>query len=112
MLSYTKAGATCNSIVAHLNGSSTCTGAGITARGATPVLVLCRELIAAGLDPDTAMEVYRNGVVALRVRTIGEAARLEINSKGTGFIVRPAVRTAPPIASAADFDRIPAEAAE
>jgi hypothetical protein len=98
MLSYTKPNTACNSVVAHLSGSSTCTGAGITANSPTPVLALCRELLAAGLDADTAMEVYRAGTLALRVRSLREAARLEINSKGTGFIVRPAVRKASPIA--------------
>jgi len=84
MLSYTKAGAACNSIVAHLNGSNTCTCAGIIARGAAPVLALCRELLAAGLDPDTAMEVYRAGTLALRVRSLGEAARLTVKTAGNG----------------------------
>jgi hypothetical protein len=78
-------------IRAELSGSDTCTAAGITARGTTPVLSLCRQLLAAGLDPDRAMEVYRGATLALRIRSIGEAAGLEINSKGTGF-----VRTAPP----------------
>jgi hypothetical protein len=44
-------------------------------------------------------------MLALRVRSIGEAAGLKINSKGTGFIKRRVpVRTAPPV-------RLPAEAA-
>src|SRR5215475_6732494 len=84
MLSYTKAGAVCNFIVAHLNGSNTCIGAGITARGAAPVLALCRELLAAGLDPDTAMEVYRAGTLALRVRSLSEGARLSVKTAGNG----------------------------
>jgi hypothetical protein len=50
--------------------------------------VLCRQLIAAGLDPDRALEVYRGATLALTVRSIGEGARLEINPKGTGFAVR------------------------
>jgi hypothetical protein len=40
-------------------------------------------------------DVYRRGVVALYVRSISEAARLEINARGTGFISRPGVRRAP-----------------
>jgi hypothetical protein len=44
--------------------------------------------MAAGLNPDQAMEVYRGATLALRVRSIGEAAGLEINAEGTGF--RPA----------------------
>jgi len=72
-------------IRADLAGTNTCTGAGITARGTTPVLALCRQLLAAGLDPDRAMEVFRGATLALRIRSIGDAAELEINGDGTGF---------------------------
>jgi hypothetical protein len=82
----------------ELVGSDTRTCAGMTAVGNAPVLAMCRQLLAAGMDPDQAMEVYRGAVLALRVRSIGEAAQLEINSKGTGFVRREGVRTAPPIA--------------
>jgi len=81
---YTKAGSPRNSIVAHLHGSNTCTGAGIAASGATPVLVLCRQLLAAGLDPDTALEVYRASTLALRVRSLREGARLTVKTAGNG----------------------------
>jgi hypothetical protein len=97
MLSYTKAGTTRNSVIAHLSGSSTCTGAGITANSPTPVLALCRQLLAAGLDPDQAMDVYRGATLALRVRSLREAARLEINSHGTGFAARAIGGPAPPM---------------
>jgi hypothetical protein len=85
------------SIHAELSGSSVCSAAGQIGIGHAPVLALCRELIAAEHDPATPVEVYRGDTVALRIRTIGEAAALEINAKGTGFAVRP-VRTASPIA--------------
>src|SRR5262245_49096271 len=94
---YTKAERARNSIIARLRGSDTCPAAGITVRGTTPVLALCRELLGAGLDPDTALEVHRAGILALRVRTIGEASRLEINGHGNGFRVLPAGGTAAPI---------------
>jgi hypothetical protein len=94
-----------NSQVAHRKqplradhtGVATYTAAGMAARGTTPVLTLCRQLLAAGLDPDRAMEVFRGATLALRIRTIGEAAGLEINAEGTGF--RPARKpdTAPPM---------------
>ena len=83
---------------AELVGNNRCAIAGFTATSSTPVLALCRTLIAAGFDPTTPMECYRDGVLALRIRSIGEAAALEINARGTGFVARPAVRTAPPIA--------------
>jgi hypothetical protein len=44
--------------------------------------MLCQKLLDRGHDPATRLTVYRGGVLALRVRSIGEAASLEINSKG------------------------------
>ena len=82
-------------VIGELSGDNTCSAAGITATGHAPILALCRELIAAGLDPDHALEVYRGAILALRVRSIGEGARLELNAKGTGFAVQ-AVRRASP----------------
>jgi hypothetical protein len=87
-----------NPLRAELGGSTVCTAAGITARGAAPVLALCRQLLAAGLNPDQALEVYRSGVLALRVPSIGEAAGLEVNSHGTAFVALRKRRTASPIA--------------
>ena len=43
------------------------------------------QLLAQGTDPDTALEVFRNGTLALKVRSIGEAAGLEIKAGGNGF---------------------------
>ncbi len=48
----------------------------VTVSGRAPVLALCRELIAAGIDPDTARSVYRRGLLALKVRSIGAATKL------------------------------------
>jgi hypothetical protein len=86
------------SLRAELSGSTICTAAGQVAIGHTPVLALCRQLIEAGRDPATPLKVYRGNTLALRIRSIGEAAVLEINTKGTGFIGPAAVPTAPPIA--------------
>jgi hypothetical protein len=33
-----------------------------------PILTLCRELLAAGLDPDAAIQAYSAGILALRAR--------------------------------------------
>jgi hypothetical protein len=48
------------------------------------VLALCRELIAAGLDPDQPLEIYRGATLALRVPSIGEAASLAVEDNKTG----------------------------
>src|SRR5262249_24164832 len=71
-------------ISAELAGSDTATALGITATGYSPALALCRSLLAAGLDPDTAMHVYWNGTLALRIRAIGEAARLTVEDDHNG----------------------------
>jgi hypothetical protein len=69
---------------ADLLGSDQCSAEDFDARGAAPVLILCRGLIRAGLDPDRAMEVYRGATLALTVRSIGKGACLEVNGAGTG----------------------------
>jgi hypothetical protein len=83
---------------AELTGSDACTALGITVQGYAPVLSLCCKLIEAGHDPARPLHVFRDDVLVLVVRDIGIGARLDINSKGTGFIARPAVRTASPVA--------------
>lgn len=86
-------------IRAELHGSDTCTAEGHTARGHAPVLALCRRLVDAGIDPGRPLHAYRGDTLCLTIDSIGKAARLEVNSKGTGFIKRRlAVRTATPIA--------------
>ena len=85
-------------VVAELTGSDTATALGVSAVSATPILVLCRKLIEAGYDPATSLEAWRDDVLCLTVRSIGEAAGLEINSHGSGFVRLRGRRTAPPVA--------------
>ena len=99
MLSITRATLSCNTpLRAELVGSARCTIAGFIATSAAPVLALCRTLLAAGFDPSQPLEGYRGATLALRVRSIGEAAALELNSEGTGFRRRRQPDAAPPIA--------------
>ncbi len=86
------------SLRAELVGSTTCTAAGVTARGRAPVLTLCRQLLAAGLDPDRALEVYRGATLALRVRSIGEGALLEVSDDPPRFRAVAQPVAAPPVA--------------
>jgi ribonucleoside-diphosphate reductase alpha chain len=72
-------------IYAEIVGDDFCQAVGLTARSTSPVLALCRKLLEAGFDPKTRLEAYRGDVLCLHVRSIGEAARLEVNSGGTGF---------------------------
>jgi hypothetical protein len=59
----------------ELVGSNEAVAAGITGRGA---LDLCRRLIANGVDPHTELLCFRDGQLALRIRRIGDGARLTI----------------------------------
>ena len=87
----------------ELLGSDRCLAAGYVTRGTSPVLAMCRKLIAAGIDPNLRLECYRGETLCLLVRLIGEAATLEPNSGGTCFTRRrirrlTTVRAAPPVA--------------
>jgi hypothetical protein len=78
-------------------GSDRCVVAGISIRASSPVLAVCRQLVAAGCDPDLGLELYRDDTLCLIIGSIGTAAALEINPKSTGFIGARAVRAAPPM---------------
>jgi hypothetical protein len=63
---------------AELSGSETCRCEqfNLTVSSRSPVLKLCRELIARGVDKATPLAVYRGSTLSLRVRSVGEAAGL------------------------------------
>jgi hypothetical protein len=71
-------------IRAQLIGSNCCSAAGLIAHNHAPVLALCKLLVRGGFDPDHSLIAYRRGTVALRVRSIGEAARLTVKTAGNG----------------------------
>ena len=70
-------------IRAELTGD-TCTALGLTGKAGAPVLALCRMLIEAGHDPAMPLEVYRGDTLCLRLRSIGEAAGLRMDTDKTG----------------------------
>jgi hypothetical protein len=72
-------------IRAELTKSNIAAAEGITVKAQSPVLGLCRRLIAAGHDPATPLNVYRGKTLALRILGIGEARGLEIAGDGVGF---------------------------
>jgi hypothetical protein len=99
VLSLPRATFSCNTpLRAELVGSDRCTITGFASTSTTPVLALCRTLLAAGFDPDQPLEAYRGATLTLRIRSIGEAAALELNSEATGFRRRRQPDAAPPIA--------------
>jgi hypothetical protein len=85
------------SIRAELSSDTIATSCGITVHIGSPVLSLCRRLVAEGCNPSTPMEVYRGSTLALHVRSIGGAANLRVNTAGTGFTMQQEPTSAPPM---------------
>jgi hypothetical protein len=71
-------------IIAGFTGSTICSAEGLTATGYAPALDLCRLLVADGHDPSTPLHVNRDGVLALRIRSIGEGAQLCVEDDRIG----------------------------
>jgi len=75
-----------NAIIAALSSDTYCSALNFTARSPSPVLALCRQLVESGTyGSSIPLDAYRGHTLCLRVRSIGEAAALEVNSEGTGF---------------------------
>jgi len=75
-----------DAITAQLVGSDQCSAEGITACSHTPVLDLCRRLIAAGVDADRPLIAYRNTTACIIVRSIRAGAKLTVDEhNGTVF---------------------------
>ena len=93
---------------AELIGDDICSALGITAQSSSPLLALCWKLIEAGHDPDAPLHAYRGNTLALKVRSIGEGAKLTVEANRIG---KPVFRrrrdraesngAAPPVASTA-----------
>jgi hypothetical protein len=66
-------------IHAELTGTDSCSALGITVSAGAPVLALCRKLIKDGYDPSMPLEAWRGSTLCLRVRSIGEAAKLDVD---------------------------------
>jgi hypothetical protein len=84
-------------IRAELISSDRCTADGLTARSVTPVLSLCRRLVAAAVNPAAPLEAWRGEILCLRVRSIAEGARLRGATHGVGFERLPECTGGPPI---------------
>jgi hypothetical protein len=75
-------------IIARIVGSDTATAEHITVTSASPILALCRALVAAGFDPARPLYVYRGETLALYVCSLGQGAALVVASNGVGFVRR------------------------
>jgi len=58
-----------------------------TVEATAPVLALCRKLLALGINPAAALLVFRGDVLALRVKSIGLAAGLDVQDNRLGVPV-------------------------
>jgi hypothetical protein len=74
-------------IRAEIIKSNRCDAEGYTVKASAPVLAMCRKLIEAGYDPTRPLHAYRGSTLCLKVRSIGEGARLECQ-EGGGFRLR------------------------
>jgi hypothetical protein len=86
-------------IYADLSNNDVCQALGIKIQSPSPLLDLCRALVEAGCDPTTPLEAYRGKTLCLRVRSIGEAAKLKIGGDGVSFRPVPEPVTASPMRS-------------
>jgi hypothetical protein len=86
-------------IYADLSDDDVCEALGIAIQSPSPLLDLCRALVEAGVDPTAPLEAYRGKVMCLRVRLIGEAAKLKIGGDGVSFRPRSEPVTASPMRS-------------
>src|ERR1700733_10064465 len=68
-------------IIAQLVGSDLAVVDNITGRGS---LDLCRRLIVAGVDPDAELHCYRDGLIALRIKSVGAGAKLTVHETASG----------------------------
>jgi hypothetical protein len=71
-------------IAAELIVSHCCESLGSVGKGNRPVLSLCRSLLAAGFNPDQALDVYRAGTPALRVKSLRAGARQRVKEPDHG----------------------------
>jgi len=72
-------------IRAQLSSDSIASSCGISVHTGSPVLALCRRLLEEGCASSTPLQAFRGDTLCLTVRSIGEAAGLQVKTGGTGF---------------------------
>jgi len=85
-------------IRAEVIGTDICMALGLAINSGSPVLAMCRALVDAGQNPSSRLNAYRAETQCLRVRSIGEAANIEVNGNTRfTFVGERKRRTAPPM---------------
>jgi hypothetical protein len=95
-------------IRAELTGDTLATACGLVVCGSSPVIDLCRRLVAAGHAPSSSLEAYRGDTLCLHVRSIGEAAGLQVHGHGIGFRKRRSVNVDEGVYSDLNAEGVPA----
>src|SRR5262245_19067020 len=71
-----------NAIVAQLSSDTFASALGFTVKSPSPVLALCRKLVESSTcGSSIPLECFRGAILCLKVRSIGEGAALEIDSR-------------------------------
>jgi hypothetical protein len=74
-----------NCLVAQLSRDTIATAHGFSVTAGAPVLALCRKLIESStFASSTPLTAYRGETLCLKVRSIGEAAQLRIDTSKSG----------------------------
>jgi hypothetical protein len=94
-------------IRAQISSDTIASSCGIEVHVGSPVLALCRRLVAEGCDPTSPLEAFRAGTLCLHIRAIGAAAKLRVNTAGTGFMTRQEPTSAPPMSLNAEEAAFP-----
>ena len=80
-------------IMAQLRGSRTASAEGITVESYTPAFELCRKLIEAGMDPKKPIVFFRNGEIALKVKSLEWGAEHTVEDDRRGKPVFKKIRS-------------------
>lgn len=72
-------------IITQISSDTIATSCAIIIKAPSPVLALCRRLVAEGCDPAMPMKAYRGEILCLTIKSIGEAATLQVSGHGGGF---------------------------
>jgi hypothetical protein len=68
-------------LIGELSDDNCCRIGEVVSAGRTPVLTALRNLLSQGVNPDAAVEIHRNGVLALRIRSIRAGAALTVSQE-------------------------------
>ena len=101
-------------LIGELSDDNCCRIGEVVSTGRTPVLTALRDLLSQGVNPDAAVEIHRNGVLALRIHSIRAGAALTVSEETDRPRWKPLDlgEVSPPARQIQNSDLLPTEAAE